>query len=562
MNALSHRQFLLLLACAWSPNAAAMPQCDHLKFVENHPNEAGGAEGLHGTIGVSVSPDGAHVYVVSGGLSINNDHFDGTVTVFERDGITGALTFVEFLTSGEGGVPEDGLTGAKSLVLGPDGGHVYVIRGATTTGPATILVFERDQANGTLALVEIQADGVGSLEGVPGQRPMALAPDGAHLYQAGREETISIFERDGTVGALTLAEQLDVSAIEGVDEPSAIALSSDGAHLYVTSSRHTGNPDHPGGSVGAFRRDPVTGLLTLVEVEVEGVDGVDGVNQARACVLSPDDDDLYVVGPGDESNDSLAVFDCDPVTGELIWVEVHRNGVGGVDGLDNPVDLALAPDGSHVYVAVQESDTLAMFEREASTGQLDFVGALGVEDHHGFLGGASSVAVSPDGRHVYAAAKFPLSGGVSVFRVNDDCGGQVYCDESQNPANAADIGIDGCDLSSPRLVGLSSGPPGQFAYLVIGSGGGSVHAPPGSEGDLCVVGGSCLGRYAKDVGAIDANGTFSTDVSSSISGGPGFGIPTCGGSIQSGETWYFQYWHRQPLGQPSTFSSAMCVTFQ
>lgn len=98
--------------------------------------------------------------------------------------------------------------------------------------------------------------------------------------------------------------------------------------------------------------------------------------------------------------------------------------------------------------------------------------------------------------------------------------------------------------------------------LLIGDGNGIVSQPPGAIGDLCLVGGSCLGRYAKDIGQVDGAGGFALDISSTISGGPGFGIPTCGGSLQSGETWNFQFWHRQPMGVPSTFSEAIGITFQ
>ena len=144
-----------------------------------------------------------------------------------------------------------------------------------------------------------------------------------------------------------------------------------------------------------------------------------------------------------------------------------------------------------------------------------------------------------------------------------DCSTVKYCNPGDGSANnVASIDVPGCDLTGPYEVVLSNAPANQFAYLLIGNGNSVVSQPPGAKGDLCVLGGSCLGRYASDIGAVDSTGTFTTDISNSISGGPGFGIPTCGGNLQSGETWYFQYWHRQPMGQPSTFSEAIGVTFK
>ena len=151
------------------------------------------------------------------------------------------------------------------------------------------------------------------------------------------------------------------------------------------------------------------------------------------------------------------------------------------------------------------------------------------------------------------------SGAAHSFEV----GNRYYCNPASGSGNnTATISITACDLSSGTEVRLSAAPQGQFCYLLIGNSDGIVHQPPGAKGYLCLVGGSCLGRYAKDLGQIDASGSFSTDVSSSASGGPAFGIPTCGGNIHPGETWFFQYWHRQPMGQPSTFSEAIGVTFQ
>jgi hypothetical protein len=82
-------------------------------------------------------------------------------------------------------------------------------------------------------------------------------------------------------------------------------------------------------------------------------------------------------------------------------------------------------------------------------------------------------------------------------------------------------------------------------------------------GDLCILGGF-FSRYKLDVGQISLAGTFSTDISNSISGGQGFGIPNSSGSaILAGETWNFQYWHRLPTpASPSGFSEAISITFQ
>ena len=143
------------------------------------------------------------------------------------------------------------------------------------------------------------------------------------------------------------------------------------------------------------------------------------------------------------------------------------------------------------------------------------------------------------------------------------CATTKFCNPASGSRNnVATIDVSGCSLTGSVLLGLGNAPAGQFAYALIGNGNAKVTNPPGALGDLCVAGGSCLGRYAKDVALISAGGTLSLDLSNTISGGAGFGIPTCGGNILPGQSWNFQFWHRNPMGAPSGFSEAIGVTFQ
>ena len=140
--------------------------------------------------------------------------------------------------------------------------------------------------------------------------------------------------------------------------------------------------------------------------------------------------------------------------------------------------------------------------------------------------------------------------------------GTVYCDA--NPDNSATISISSLDCSQPSIhVTLSNGPPSQFAYLLIGSGSGSTTNPLGALGDLCLMGAQ-IGRYRQDAALINGAGTMSTDILNANTSGGGGTLPNpLVGNICAplGQTWNFQYWHRN-AGNPSGFSQALAVTFQ
>ena len=126
------------------------------------------------------------------------------------------------------------------------------------------------------------------------------------------------------------------------------------------------------------------------------------------------------------------------------------------------------------------------------------------------------------------------------------------------PANSALVDISTSDSKAKTIqVELSDAYPHQVTLLLVGNGFDSITQPPGAMGDLCILGGSCLGRYDKDVGFISKGGTYSVDLKDNASTPWGGKV-----NISPGATWNFQYWYRQPKGQPSTFSEAISVTFQ
>jgi hypothetical protein len=127
----------------------------------------------------------------------------------------------------------------------------------------------------------------------------------------------------------------------------------------------------------------------------------------------------------------------------------------------------------------------------------------------------------------------------------------VFCDT--DAGNLGDVTLSTCDCSGGSiLLSLSTSFPNQFTYPLVGLGTTAV-SPTGTS-ELCLAG-STIGRYSKDAGAISAAGTFSIDLLNANSA-PGGGVPTIGGALCNGNTWRFQYWHRDGMN-PSRFSKGI-----
>jgi len=288
------------------------------------------------------------------------------------------------------------------------------------------------------------------------------------------------------------------------------------------------------------------GGTVVRKLDGQGVELWQGIYPSSGFRIEVGSDDMAVVsGFPDPNTAGAAFFKVDP-TGALVWSNLDADG---------PLGLLL-----HARMVLDSSDNAYL-----AAGTLFEMAVCKVRSD-----GSSAWTATMPGGYAWdmvlgqaAGSVFVVGGATARLLEVVDCGFAKRCNPSDgSPANQASLDASGCDLGEVVTLRLSNAPPGQFAYLLIGNGNAVVHQPPGSAGDLCIAGGTCLGRYAKDVGVISAAGEHATDISDSLSGGPGYGIPTCGGQVRSGETWSFQYWHRQPMGLPSTFSEALAITFR
>ena len=96
-------------------------------------------------------------------------------------------------------------------------------------------------------------------------------------------------------------------------------------------------------------------------MQKDGVNGVDGLYGANSVTVSADGKHVYVAG---RSDNAVAVFSRNSSTGTLTYVEMQKDGVWGVDGLDGAHSVTVSPDGKHVYAAANIDDAVAVFSRD------------------------------------------------------------------------------------------------------------------------------------------------------------------------------------------------------
>ena len=404
-----------------------------LTYMGMHKDGFAGVDGLDGAFEVIISPDGKHVYV--SGMD------DSAIAVFNRDAITGFLTFSEKIANGVNGI--SGLHIVFGIAISPDGKNLY----AASHLENKLVAFSRDAITGSLTFVDAMTDDVGGVDGLNGSFSVFVSPDGNNVYATGAyDNAVSVFNRNASTGTLSFLNfyQDGTNGGTNLNFPIHITGSHDGDFIYVLGSNDN--------SLNTFTRNSL-GELAFHESQTEGINGVAGINFPTNIAVSPNDNFVYTASSGSNAG---VVFEKD-LLGNLNFIQNKVSGGAGVDGLDDPYSIAVSPDGKHLYVASNDDDAVAIFSRNQNTGTINFIDMVvdGVDGTEGLLN-ASAVTVSPDGKHVYATGN--NDDAVSVFSRDDITGELTFIEYFEDNEN----GVDG--MNGARWVTVS--PDGKNVYVV------------------------------------------------------------------------------------------------
>ena len=388
--------------------------------IEDNDPPAGDAcpvetDGLGGVVAAVASPDGRSLYTAS--------VTDDSVKEFSRNP-SGALDPRACTDDNDAALDAcekttDGLDGAFSLAISPDGHSVY----AAAFDDDAIVRFDRDPKTGALTSQGCVDDGDAgqgpdecsqTADGLNGVSSVAVSADGRSVYAASVEDDAVVrFDRDTDTGILDPAGCIDdndsgadncAQTTNGLDGARSVAVSPDGESVYVVSG--------PDDAIVRLSRDPQTGRISpqgCIDDADSGVDAcsqtADGLDGARSVVVSPDGDSVYV---GSQVADAVVRFDRVPASGALSFegcIEDDETGAGVcdeiTDGLDEVFSLTVSPDGLSLYAAALADDAVTRFSRDPGSGALTAGGCIDDND-------------APEGPDECAGSADGLNGAIGV----------------------------------------------------------------------------------------------------------------------------------------------------
>jgi 6-phosphogluconolactonase (cycloisomerase 2 family) len=347
----------------------------------------------------------------------------------------------------------------------------------TTSGVATFAPGSIE----TLITVQILADAVA-------EAPERLRLQFSSPVQANLAQTVVL----GTIDDPSYRAVLELedeelggpSTIPTLLQPSDVEVSPEGTHVYVASES--------GDAVLQFTRDAGGDLGFVRHYTTASMGFGDArLDAARDIEISDDGRFLYVAAQG---ANGVTVLGRDPTTGDLAFVQSQfdaqvdplANG-GTVRGLVGASALALSPGGTHVYAVGSGGNSLAVFARDATTGQLRFLEAEveainDATDAGGIvtaLDRPAGVLVSGDGRQVYVAARF--GNAVVVFNRDHDSGSAQYGQVSYVTSHRdGQLGIEGLGGAYALVMGAD----GRHLYVASESDDAVVLFDRASDGSL------------------------------------------------------------------------------
>lgn len=252
----------------------------------------------------------------------------------------------------------------------------------------------------------------GSATGLDNPGSVAVSRDGRHVYASGDDDAVVVFNRNPATGVITYNSCFtgdstlaacfkDASATPGGDDSGlgnldAIALSPDDENLYVLAQddyavtwlkRNSANGRLSFG--GCVSGRATTAPTCVQSPTATGSGSASGFSDVESLVVSADGTSVYATSGNDDGvlrlirgpGGGLSFGGCwSGSTQPAGCAKVPSASFSGAgSGLDDPESIAISPDGRHLYVGAASDDAIARFNRAPQTGAIAFAGCISAE---------------------------------------------------------------------------------------------------------------------------------------------------------------------------------------
>ena len=312
------------------------------------------------------------------------------------------------------------LFGALSLSVVPAGASASAFSGGTES------VYVVD--DGSSAISQFGTDATGALSplspptvstGSDNSFNVAVTPNGASAYVTnGINSTVSQYTIDPVTGTLS---PMSPSTVASGRDDYDVTVSPDGKSAYVTNAIDN--------TVSQFTINSLTGALTP---KVPATVPTGSIPQG--IVVTQNGANAYIAdgGSGPGNTFTVSQYSIDPATGTLSPMTPATVAAGL-----NPGHVAVTPDGRSAYVTDENGATISQYNIDPATGALSpktpATVAAGIPGQTSLFG----LAVSPDGKNVYAA----VGNGIWQYNVDPVSGTLSSMTPASVPAGTVPVSI-------------------------------------------------------------------------------------------------------------------------
>lgn len=336
------------------------------------------SKGLDHTSCVTISEDGQFLYSTA--------WKQGNIGIYRIDKASGKLTEQAMLSGRTIG-------GALSFRISP--GRPLAV--ATCYQSQSVVLFKRDIASGKIGVADVyQGDAKSPTPVFPVDS--VFSHDGRFLFVA--DASIRFGKSFGGVLIFRVNNQQKLSWINTCVDSSGnlanvrgIALHPSKNEFYCAAST--------AGTLSRCQYDLDTGLVEIKQTLKDGQDGIEGLAGAMSATCSSDGKFVYTSSGRFDGDSSIGVYEFND-DGDL---EVIQELISGREDLGQFLggnELVVSADGLNLYASGTRSSTLAGFARNPESGKLSFIETVPLGNKE--LGPAG-VAISPDGTNLYVAVE-------------------------------------------------------------------------------------------------------------------------------------------------------------